>query len=119
MRSGRLKHIVTLLRPTVTLLRGAEVKTFVKYCDERADIMPLRGQERLASMQVNAELTTKIVTRWSPTMELVESGWQIKWRNPTTKQDAVYEIDSPPINSGLSCKELIFMCKTNPATQGS
>ena len=119
MRAGRLRHIIAVRRPQSTLVRGSEVLTFVPYCNERAGIEPLRGNELLQSMQVNAELTTKIITRWSPQMEMVSASWIFAYKNPVTQEDVIYEVSAPPIHSQLGQRELIFMCKSGknkPAT---
>lgn len=112
MRAGRLKFIVSFQRLQPTMVFGAEVKGFVHEFFERAAIEPLRGTELLASMQVNAEIKTRIVTRWSPKIEAVDATWTIVWKNAITKVDTVYEIVEPPINSTMARREMVFMCKS-------
>lgn len=112
MRAGRLKHIVAVMRPQVTMVRGSEVKGYVLHCRERVGIEPLRGNELLQSMQINAELTTKIISRWAPQMEIVEADWIMVYKNPITKADVVYEISAPPVHNVLGNRELIFMCRS-------
>lgn len=118
MRAARLKQVVEIRRPQSTMVRGSEVISFQHYCNERAGVEPLRGNELLQSMQVNPELTTKIITRWSPQLEIVEADWIMVITNPVTRAEVVYEISSPPVHSLLGHRELIFMCrsgKNNPA----
>ena len=112
MRAARLKHVVEIRCPQTTMVRGSEVLSFQLYCKERAGIEPLRGNELLQSMQVNSELTTKIITLWSPQLNIVEADWIIVSKNPVTSAETIYEISAPPIHSLLGHRELIFMCKS-------
>jgi len=118
MRAGRLKDLVTIVRPVTTLDRGSERTSYVQYCAAFAGIEPLRGNERLQSMQVNAEQTTRIVMRWEPRLELVEADWYITWKNPITLKLVYYGISAPPIHTNLNGREMTFMCRSgqdNPA----
>lgn len=112
MRAARLRHIVTVVRPQTVLDRGSARTTYVPYATSRAGIEPLRGNERLQSMQVNAEQTTRIVMRWDPKLELVEADWYIRWRNPVLNKDVYYGIASPPLLTNIAWRELIFMCRS-------
>ena len=114
MRAGRLKCIITFDRPISQMgAWNSENLVFESaFGGHHAAIEPLRGDELLRTMQINAELTTKIITRWSPILEQVTAKWRIRWRNPVTNQDVIYNIGAPPIRPQMGEREIHFMCKS-------
>jgi len=76
MRSGSLDRKITIQKKTVSQNTfGEEVETWSTFSKVWAKVIPLRGQERFESKQVNAELDTMFRIRYLtgvlPTMRIV------------------------------------------------
>lgn len=77
MRAGQLRHEVRLQQVTYTQdSYGEDVETWADTETVRALVEPLRGKEYFSAQQVNAELTTKILIRYYPT---VVPHWRVVW----------------------------------------
>lgn len=107
MRAGRLRHLVTLLRPV-----GGGRDQYGQPTDDYepvdtiwASVEPLRGREFFDAQQTNAEVTTRIRCRYRADLAAPEaSHWRIEYAG------RVYEIDGPPINSRMEHRQLEIMC---------
>jgi SPP1 family predicted phage head-tail adaptor len=106
VRAGKLRFRVDIEQPTPTTdAAGGEVPAFEPYATVWADIMPLKGRERLASDQVVAEVDTRIVVRWSEQIDAVTPKWRI------VHDGAVYDIKFVG-HIGLRQREVEFMCQS-------
>lgn len=79
MRSGKLRHTVTLQSLVETQdSYGSAVQSWADYATVRASVEPLQGREYFASQQVRAEATTRFRIRYLsgvlPTMRVVFDG---------------------------------------------
>lgn len=65
MRSGALRHHITIQQKTVTRdSYGAEVVTWSTFATPWADIQPLNGRELIAAQATQSEVTGKIIMRY-------------------------------------------------------
>jgi SPP1 family predicted phage head-tail adaptor len=65
MRAGKLRHIITIQRPTDTRNDyGEVVEGWEDVITTRASAEPLQGREYFASQQVRSETTTRFRIRW-------------------------------------------------------
>lgn len=104
MRSGQLRHLIILQKPTT--VKGSMGEELITYVDEiknvPASIKPLTGREYLAARQTQEEVTTQIKTRYFSNS--IDGSWRIKWGS------RIYKIASV-MNVGEMNKELMFMCE--------
>ena len=113
MRAGRLKEIIWFDQPVSQLGTWNEDHLeFTPFFETRGGIEPIRGTEPFLTNQVNAEMTTKIVTRWSPNLNQVDSKWRIRHFDATANAFVIYNIGAPPIHTSLGQREMIFLCKS-------
>lgn len=114
MRAGRLREIITFDEPVSAMGSwNDEILSFVPaIVGIRAAIEPLRGNENLNNGQITAELTTKIITRWSRNLARVTEKWRIRCYDPVLDKDVIYNIGQPPIQSLLNHREITFLCKS-------
>jgi SPP1 family predicted phage head-tail adaptor len=68
IRSGELRHLVTIQSSTLTQDGYGEPTTgdFAPVCDVHAKIEPLRGREAFEARQVVADVTHKVTMRYFP-----------------------------------------------------
>ncbi|SCY25308.1 phage head closure protein [Alkaliphilus peptidifermentans] len=102
MKIGKLRHRITIQEYQATRDSfGAEVKEWVDIKTVWASIEPLSGREYFSAKQINAEVTTKIRTRY------------LKGIHPKMRvlfNDRIFEILSV-INVEEKKRELELMCK--------
>lgn len=103
MRSGKLRHRVTIKEKSVSQNAfGEEVITWTDVVTLWARISPLRGREYIEARQVQADVTTKIVTRHypgiGPSMRVVHNG-------------RTFEIVAPPINPDERDIQMELLCR--------
>lgn len=64
MQAGKLRHRVTLERPTVmTDSHGDQVKTWATLAEVWAEVLDLSGREFIAAQQVMADITVQVRMR--------------------------------------------------------
>ena len=75
MRAGRLRHRVKIQAPFKDNAPGSGEITWNDYATVWASIEPLRGREFFEALQVNAEVTGKVIMRYlagvSPDMRIL------------------------------------------------
>lgn len=65
MRTGRLRHRVTLQKPVDQRgSRGEQLERWETVDTVSADILPLRGEELVRAQQLEARLTHRIILRY-------------------------------------------------------
>lgn len=95
----RLRHRVDIQSVTI----ANDVETWANFATAiPAAIEPLRGREYWEAQKVNAEASVKITIRYRsgilPTM-------RVKWGT------RIFNLISPPINTGERNRELVLMCE--------
>ena len=66
MRAGRMRHVVCIQTPIeVPNEFGEPVKQWKEILKTWAGIEPLKGNEKFSAMQVQSEVDSRIVIRWS------------------------------------------------------
>ena len=106
MRSGRLRHRVTIQQPVVAVNGyGERITTWSTVAIVWAAVEPLRGREFFDAEQVQAEISHRVVLRYrsgiTSTMRLLHKG-------------RVLHIQSPPIDVDERHRELQLMCREMP-----
>lgn len=104
MRAGRLKHTVTLQRPTTGRdgMGGASTVYTDMVPPVRAGIEPLRGREWFEAQRSNTEIQLRIVMRYRAD---VTEQWRV------VHDGAAYEVVGLPIDPDLKRRELHLMCR--------
>lgn len=65
MRSGKLRHLVTVQRKSLTTDDyGGPVETWADVATARASVEPMQGRELASAQTVNDETTTRITMRY-------------------------------------------------------
>lgn len=79
-RAGRLDKRVLIERPvTAQTPEGSEVTAWQAVGGARwAAVEPVSGREALTANQLLATMSTRIVLRWTPTLDQMNSTWRIK-----------------------------------------
>lgn len=107
MRAGRLRHRVDLERPSPTTNDYGEPETGWEFVARSwAAIEPLRGNERMQAMYIQAEANIRIILRWSTDVQDVDPSWRVVGRK-TYDIKAVMNIDERNREIHLMCKEHI------------
>ena len=107
MRAGRLRHRITLQQPTRTQnSMGEPVVSWSDVATVWAAVEPIKGSERLAADQLQAELDTRIVIRWSSDVSAISAAWRCVFGS------VIYNIAAPPVNRGQLNKDIELMCKS-------
>lgn len=105
MRAGRLHDRVTFQRRTESLDAYREdTGTWSDVATVAAAVEPLRGKEFFNALQVQSDITTLIIVRYSSDVSGITSKDRIVHGSDT------YDIAGPPINVNSRNKELQFMC---------
>ena len=105
MRAGRLNQRITFQRRTESLDAYREdVGTWTDLVEVAAGVEPIRGKEFFAALQVQSDITTLIVVRYSSDVSGITAKDRIVHGSDT------YDIAGPPINVNSRNKELHFMC---------
>lgn len=108
MRSGKLRHRLTIEKPTHTEgERGERVTTWTPVVEVWADLAPASTKERQAADQIVEELTHTARMRFLP-------GVTITGEHRATYRGRVFEFVGPPRNVGERDRELILDLKEHP-----
>ncbi len=84
MRAGLLRHRITAQTVSETADgHGEPVPTWTDLLTVGAKVMPLRGGERMAAQQTQAEVTHKVLVRYSATMAGLTAKDRIVWGSRT------------------------------------
>lgn len=109
MRAGRLRHRVWFDSPVATKATdGQRVISFVASFIVWAGIEPLRGTEGIEAGQNASGMDTRIIVRWSSSIEPVTPKWRIR------HDGVIYNIKSK-VHRNLARREVEFMCETSTA----
>lgn len=77
-RAGRLRHRVLLQeRVTITTPEASEEVTWVDRLTVWGAVEPVRGNEALSGGQILATMDTRIVLRWSPSIDVIDATWRV------------------------------------------
>ena len=118
IRRGRYRESIALDEPTEEQDdSGSPIVTWNERAVVRAEIMPLRGRERLQGNAINANIDAKVFTAWSPLWDGVTAKWRIRHLNKggTTedgKDGVPYNIAEPPTNVDMRNHEVELMVNT-------
>ncbi len=97
------RHKIVLLMPSgATLVDGVEVTNYVTAAEMFAAIEPLSGRELFQAQAVNPELSHRVKIRYHAG---IVSSMRIRYGS------RIFEIVSPPIDTGERHRELVLMCK--------
>jgi SPP1 family predicted phage head-tail adaptor len=106
MRTGTLRHLVTVDQPIETQdATGDPVRSWASLGSFWASIEPLRGHEFVAGGAIRAEMDTRIRVRWSKALDGLNERYRINF------QDKIYNIVSVA-HIGLQHREVEIMAKS-------
>lgn len=84
MSIGERRHRVVFQRRTTTDSNlGEPVESWTDLCTSWALVQPMKGRERFSANQVQAEVTTRIVTRNRPALSDLGAGDRVTWSSRT------------------------------------
>jgi SPP1 family predicted phage head-tail adaptor len=109
MRSGKLRHRVTLQKPDPSVTAdeyghkrpGAHVDVLT--CDAR--IEPRTGRELLLAQQIQSEATHRVTVRFSPSLADMDTTWRVKFGTRYLVLIDTTDIDERNIVIEMTCKE--------------
>lgn len=105
MRTGRLRHRIIIKSKTVSRgASGQENITWTTVATLWGSVEPLRGNEFLESMREGAEVTTRIVVRYYPSLDPV---MRVYWGSHVYDILSIINPDSRNRELQLMCKEVI------------
>lgn len=105
MRSGKLRHLLTIQKPSVTQdERGENVTTWTELAAVWGQLTPVSGKEMRTADQVVAETTHTARLRYTPGLTL-DTTYRLRYC------DRVFAITAPPRNVGELNRELILDLK--------
>jgi SPP1 family predicted phage head-tail adaptor len=106
MQAGRLRFRINLEQPTPTLdAAGGEVPGWTSYAEVWADILPMKGRERIAADQIVAEVDTRIIIRWSPSVDVIDAKWRVRHGS------VIYNVQYKG-HIGLRQRQIELMCQS-------
>lgn len=111
IEAGKLRHIVTVQRPSGTRMRdavGAKRAVFDDVAVVHASIEPLSGREEFFAAQRQASTTHKIRVRYAQEIAAMDATWRIKFNQRT------FTLDEPPRNTDEMNAELVIMATEGP-----
>jgi len=110
MRAGKLSERIVLEQPTsVQDATGDPVVTWVPRATVWASVRPIRGREALMAGQLLTAMDTRIIIRWSPTLEAVSTKWRVR------EETTLYDIVSV-VNVDDGDRQIELMCKSGTNT---
>lgn len=105
MRSGRLRHRITVQTPTqATDDRGAPTDTWATYATRWAAVEPLSGREYFGAQQIASDITHQIRVRHDTVTGAINPKMRISYDSRT------FDIESA-INTGERDREVVLMCR--------
>lgn len=77
-RAGRLRQRATLQqRIAVQTPEASEEITWLDRFTVWAAVEPVRGNEALSGNQLLATMDTRIILRWSPSIDVIDATWRV------------------------------------------
>lgn len=111
MRSGRLRHLVSLqIRQDSQQPGGQVVHSYVETAKIWANVSPLSGREFFAAQQVNSEITTKITVRFRPEIDSTYRIVHTVNRSVSPPWTDVYDVLAVVADEKTNRRELALMC---------
>jgi len=105
MRSGSLRHKITIQYPTkVTDDMGGSTVTWNDWDTVWAAIWPLRGAERLQAQQLEMSITNRIRMRYRRGLK---PSWRIVFGNKTYNIQSIINPNERNIYLDLMCEEVV------------
>ena len=103
MKSGKLRHRITLQQPNHTRSETGDVTTtWSTFATPWAAVVPLAGRDFYNAKAINSDITHRVEMRYMdgvlPTMRVLHEG-------------RVLELVSPPININERDREIHLMCR--------
>lgn len=109
MEAGKLRHRVTLQRPSGTRdAVGGRVTVPLDVATVWASIETLDGREAFYAAQRQATTTHKVVIRYAPIIAGIDATWRVKYGV------RIFTLDEPPRNTREINAELVLMCTEGP-----
>lgn len=109
MKSGKLRHRITISRYTLTQdpLTGYETETWADIlANEPAAWLPGPGREWLASESLRSQIEGRFTVRWNPANAQIKAADRIAW------DGKVYEVIAPPLADETARRELTLMVRS-------
>ena len=106
MRSGKLRHRITVQRKTETVdpVTGYRTWSWADILvDVPADWLPGPGKEYLASEALRAEVQGRFELRWSPDSAGIRAADRVLW------DSAIYDVKSDPLVDATARREIMLM----------
>lgn len=105
MRSGKLRHRITIQRPIETQGSTGEMSViWSDFADVAASIEPLRGREFWAAKEIQAQVSTRIRIRYC---EGVTPKMQVQFGAKKYLIDSVIDPEERHIQMDLMCVEVV------------
>lgn len=109
IKSGELRHLVTLQRPSGARdAVGGRVTTWDAQGEVHAKIEPIQGRERFYAAQRQASTSHMVTVRYGPETRDIDATWRIKFGT------RIFTVDEPPRNTEERNIELVMMCTEGP-----
>ena len=107
--AGLKRNRVTLQKRTDTLdAAGQPQPTWVDQFDRWARITPLRGEERIQAMQLDAKLTDKVELYWDSETKTITPGvWRVKFGTRLLDINAAINVREQNKDIELHCTEAV------------
>ena len=109
MKSGKLRHRITISRYTLTQdpLTGYETETWADIlANEPAAWLAGPGREWLAAESLRSNVEGRFIIRWSPQAAGIKAADRVAW------DGKVYEIVAPPLADETARRELTLMVRS-------
>ena len=109
MKSGKLRHRITVSRYTLTQdpLTGYETETWTDVlANEPAAWLAGPGREWLAAESLRSNVEGRFIIRWSPQAAGIKAADRVAW------DGKVYEIVAPPLADETARRELTLMVRS-------
>ncbi len=104
MRSGELRHLITIQQPSFAQdSSGSSAETWSTRCSIWAKIRPLRGREYYAANQAQMEITHEITIRYRSDVNAIH---RVSYGNRIFRINAVMDIDENRRELVLQCVEV-------------
>lgn len=110
---NRIRHRLILERPVLTQdeTGGDSYPDFEYYDEVWAGIEPIKGREFLRGDQIQSELDTIVIIRWSPHVDIVNAKWRFR-HVPAARNETIYNIAGQPAHVRMGHREIHFSCKS-------
>lgn len=106
MQAGKLRHRVTIQRPTETIVRGEPVVTWSTIATRFAEIKSSEGRELWNARQVQPDITHRLELRYDSAIAIT-SKWRLLLGGRVLEILNINRPEERPIVWVIDCKEAV------------